>query len=488
MKTTDAAPSQPTNISANWRPTSSDQKHYPHFDAPLKLSEIRKIVNDPQKVAQNAFFPLIEYTKSWQPFRTPKSKKKPKKKIRKIRYAARRDAYIYARYRRILSPLYEKRLEKLKITEVPIAYRKIPNLNGKGKCNVDFANDVFEFISHLKNCTVITLDISKFFDSLDHQRIEKIWRSLLNVEKLPNDHLAVFNSITKYRWVDKKKAYERLGYFGKKKSKTGALIDGFLNSYKDMPKQLCKPSVFREKISGKGPVPSIINKNSNAYGIPQGTPISDLIANMYMLDFDCFLKKIATQHGGRSYRYSDDILIVLDTLDIDLANRIEDDIIKSISSFGVEIKINKNKSSIHRFKKNYKDKILCECVRGSGKNGLEYLGFRFDGQKVFLRDLTLANLRRKLTSSAYAFSSKHKKRYASKNQHELTDMFNFDLFFQKFMKVQDFDKNQSVKNWTFWTYARRASETFGSKGSPIFKQLKFFKPDTKRIIEQQLSK
>lgn len=94
MKTAGAAPSRKTLDATDWLPGVEDLKHCPHFDAPLKLSEIRKIVSDPKRVAQNAFFPLIQYEKKWQPFRTPQAKQKPKKKVRKIRYAARRDAYI----------------------------------------------------------------------------------------------------------------------------------------------------------------------------------------------------------------------------------------------------------------------------------------------------------------------------------------------------------------------------------------------------------
>lgn len=489
MKTTSAGPSR----HEDWEPNFEDQKHYPHFDAPLKLSEIKRIVNDPEIVARNAFFPLIQYEKKWQPFRTPQksaagkpSPSKPEKKSRKIRYAARRDAYIYARYRRVLSPLYEECIRSVGVDDVPIAYRKIRDANGKGKCNIEFAKDVFDLIRELKQCYVITLDISKFFESLDHSRIRRVWEGLLGLSPLPKDHEAVFKSLTSYRWVDRTEAYRRLGYFGTKTTPKGDKIEGYLRPFSDMPKQLCTPPVFREKIAGKGSEPSIIQKNENDYGIPQGTPISDLIANMYMMEFDVFIKEISALHGGKAFRYSDDILLVVQADDDLHAEKIEEKVRTSIASFGPQLFIKESKSSIHKFTIKGQTQA-CAHLKGGGKNGLEYLGFRFDGKSVYLRDSTLSNLKRKMTFAGRIKATRHKRRFSDRDAKELIDTFNFDHFFQTFMRVENFDSSLSVRNWTFWTYARRAVEAFGTRGKPIEKQLKFLKPDGRRLIEGTLS-
>lgn len=486
MKTTGAAPSRP-EASVMWELTPKDVKHYPHFDAPLKLSEIRKIVNDPVRVAQNAFFPLIQYVKSWQPFRTPKGKLRPEPKPRKIRFAARRDAYIYAKYRRILSPLYEAKLKDFGITDIPIAYRKIAGLNSKGKCNIDFAKDAFDFVAGLSHCFVVTLDISKFFESLDHSRIESIWSNLLGVNALPADHAAVFKSLTAYSWVNRTEVYERLGYFGQKQAKNGTTIQGYLKPYRKIPKQLCTPKEFREKIAGSAKFNKIIYKNNNDFGIPQGTPISDLIANMYLMEFDVFLKKIASTYNGRAFRYSDDIMLVLDVKDRNTAEDIEKEVRLEISSFGNQLIIKESKSSIHEFVSLQDGTLRCNHIKGAGKNGLEYLGFRFDGTRVFLRDSTVSNLKRKMKFAARIRAGAHKRRYSNRSTAELIDSFNFDDLFQSFMRVEEFDNSKSVKSWTFWTYARRASEHFGARGKPILKQLKFLKPDGRRIVESELS-
>jgi hypothetical protein len=43
---------------------------------------------------------------------------------------------------------------------------------------------------------------------------------------------------------------------------------------------------------------------------------------------------------------------------------------------------------------------------------------------------------------------------------------------QRYGRVADFDHTASYDTWTFWTYAKRAIETFGPLGQPIGGQLK----------------
>ncbi len=51
--------------------------------------------------------------------------------------------------------------------------------------------------------------------------------------------------------------------------------------------------------------------------------------------------------------------------------------------------------------------------------------------------------------------------------------FNYEELIKRFGKVEGFqEKKGEFRNWTFWTYAKRASEVFGDQGSPILKQLK----------------
>jgi hypothetical protein len=130
---------------------------------------------------------------------------------------------------------------------------------------------------------------------------------LLGVERLPADHFAVFKNITKYRVFDRVDAYRRLDLYGVKSfTKGGHPIEGYLVPYKEIPTQLCSPHDFRQKILGEnGQYGSLVIPNGLAHGIPQGAPISDLLANLYLIDFDVEMNALAVSLGGSYVRYSD---------------------------------------------------------------------------------------------------------------------------------------------------------------------------------------
>jgi len=183
-----------------WKPSNKNQKQYPHFDAPLSLKEMGRIANDPVCVAKNRFFPFLRYENSFRPYRP--TGKDPK--TREIRYGSRRDAAIFSRYRYGLSQLYEDYISQLGISDCVLAYRRIPVSPGSssGKCNIHHAKEAFDHIQEFDECCAITMDISRYFESLDHERTKEIWCRLLGVSSLPPDHFAVFKAITKYRVVD----------------------------------------------------------------------------------------------------------------------------------------------------------------------------------------------------------------------------------------------------------------------------------------------
>ncbi len=358
--------------------TAKDLKHYPHFDAPISLREIRRLVTDPDRVATNPFYPFFLYEESWQPYR-PTDAAKPDKKMRPIRYGARRDAYIFAFYRRKLSRLYETRLRDMGIEDSPIAYRQVlkPGRGG-GKCNIDFAKDAFDEIDRLGNCVAVALDIKGYFENLDHSRIKRLWCDLLGVEKLPQDHYAVFKNITKYRFVDQRAVYSRLSYFGLRE-RNGKKIPGFLKPFRDMPKQLCSNADFRAKICGGDPAyqPSLVQKNTLPHGVPQGAPISDLIANFYLLEFDRVMAEYARMRGGRYMRYSDDILLILPggSLEADEAINFAT---AEIRKHGPELRIKDAKTCVAQFERTLEGlrfRHLKQRPDEPAKNGFEYLVF-----------------------------------------------------------------------------------------------------------------
>lgn len=465
--------------------TAKDLKHYPHFDAPITLKEIRQLVTVPQRVATNSFYPFFLYEESWQPYRSMDAAK-PDKKTRPIRYGARRDAYIFAFYRRKLSRLYEARLREMGIENCPIAYRQVlkPGRGG-GKCNIDFAKDAFDEIDRLGDCVAVALDIKGYFENLDHKRIKNIWCDLLGVDELPPDHYAVFKNITKYRYVDQRSVYSRLGYFGMRE-RNGNMVPGFLTPYRDMPKQLCSNEDFRAKICGGDPKygPSLVQKNILLHGIPQGAPISDLIANFYMLEFDAVMAEYARARGERYMRYSDDILLILPGVNSEARAAIEF-ATAEMRKHGPELRIKDAKTCVAQFQRapgGLQFHHLKQRPDEAAKNGFEYLGFRYDGRRVYVRDSTISRFYSKVAGAAKRDGRRHVESNSAMDVGELIGSFDYPLFSQRFSKVKKSNLTSDCRSWTFYSYLKRSAEAFGLKGGRIVRQAHGFEEFMKNRV------
>ncbi len=480
--------------------SAKDLKHYPHFDRRLSLAEAEAIVSDPQRVASNKFYPFFLYHENWQPFRATVTGR-PEPKSRPIRYAARRDAYILMHYRKIVSEKYEKRLSDLGISDCPIAYRRVLKPSGGGKCNIDFAKDAFDEIKVLGDCVAIALDIRGYFENLDHAKIKEIWCDLLGVERLPADHFAVFKNVTKYHVVEQKEVYRRLGFI-EEKEVNGYPRERYTVPFREMPTQLCSPAEFREKIAS---VKGLIRPNCDAdgnlldHGVPQGAPISDLIANFYLLEFDAALNAYAKSKGGRYMRYSDDILLIVPG-DRAVGKEAEGFAVDEIQKYGEKIRIKEAKTCIVSFERKG-DFLSFKHEDGpQGKNGFEYLGFRFDGKSVYVRDSTISRLYRKVALSAKGVARGFAMANPTKNASELLADFHFSGFNERFSRVRSEDYSpegdppgsmpkkrafdrEDPKTWTFYSYLKRASETFGPEGAPILKQARNFT----KIMKERIS-
>lgn len=457
--------------------TAKDLKHYPHFDAPITLREIRHLVTDPERVAANSFYPFFLYEESWQPYRSTDAAK-PDKKTRPIRYGARRDAYIFAFYRRKLSRLYEVRLRDMEIEDCPIAYRQVlkPGRGG-GKCNIDFAKDAFDEIDRLGDCVAVALDIKGYFENLDHGRIKRIWCDLLGVEKLPPDHYAVYKNITKYRYVDQRAVYSCLGYFGPRE-RNGQTVPGFLLPFRDMPKQLCSNADFRAKICGGDPKhqPSLVQKNTLPHGVPQGAPISDLIANFYLLEFDRVMADYARVRGGQYKRYSDDILLILPGGSPEARAAI-DFATAEVRKHGPELRIKDAKTCVAQFERmpdGLRFQHLQQHPNEPAKNGFEYLGFRYDGRRVYVRDSTISRFYGKVAGASKRDARRHVESNPAMDAGELIGSFDFPLFSQRFSKVKKTNLTSDYRSWTFYSYLKRSAGAFGPKGDRILRQARGF--------------
>ena len=64
---------------------------------------------------------------------------------------------------------------------------------------------------------------------------------------------------------------------------------------------------FRDKVRKN----ALIISNKANFGIPQGSPISALLSNIYMLNFDIEMKDYVATLGGEYFRYCDDMLFIV---------------------------------------------------------------------------------------------------------------------------------------------------------------------------------
>jgi hypothetical protein len=304
-------------------------KRYPHIGFPLKSSDrykwIENYVTNPAEVAKHSFLPFIHKTSLVKKFRKEYSSedgaidekfrvgdkviRKATEKKRELFYASHLDSLIYNYYAHLLSDKYEQKIRECNLNDVVNAYRSVPvnpkKEDGPNKCNIDFANDVFKYIIDYKEeeFAVIAFDISSFFDNLNHKLLREIWTEVITGDKLGRlspDHFNVYKNITRFSHVDivdifeefKDKIYtQKTNKLGEKLERKQKKIEKIKFLRNQNAIAFCTEKEFF-KVKGKLLQPSKTRRDKlgndiyRDFGIPQGSPISSVLANVYLLHFD----------------------------------------------------------------------------------------------------------------------------------------------------------------------------------------------------------
>lgn len=342
---------------------------YAHFDPRISLSQCWKDVSSPEKVATYAFMPFIHYTKT---IRKVKDGKKQDPKKREIFYAAHKDTWIYRYYAYLLNERYNQRVKQDGIHAVAVAYRN--NLSGKN--NIDFANEAFQFIKACSSCCVMIGDFSNFFDNLNHCYLKNQLCNLLGVSQLPDDYYAIFKNVTRFSYVEMD---DLLEYHGLEKNRSGQ------NQLNQMDTVLDKMELRSWKKFNK-------NKNlSESKGVPQGSPISAVLANVYMLEVDKQIYEYVLSFNGFYMRYSDDFIVIIPNVIPEQFRKHYKTIYEYVTAAGgIELKQEKTKVFF------YQNGTVQNCIscivdeQKNGKNTIDFLGFSFDGKNVRLREKTIS--------------------------------------------------------------------------------------------------
>ena len=510
-------------------------KFYKHFDAPLKLrkkvldsetgkkkynqiqeriDEISKYVENPQNIISRSFFPFIGFTieerRSSKLSGLDKNGKGSIIKKRPIRYASHKDSAIYAYYANLLYPLYENKLKDLDLQDVVIAYRKSKYLHTKNVNNIHLANNVFNHIKKLNNsCVALAFDIKSFYDNIDHKKLKEEWIKILGKEtfdgKLPEDHYKIYKTLTDYCYIQRKaiEIYLNCGApevlhticercktpskykMGHQIFKNMQEFHKFKMWYERNP-EIKLWDLSDEELQHKDDILSS-NRTFNfnvgilaeePYGIPQGSALSALLANIYMIPFDLEMKKYAQSMNALYRRYSDDIIFVCDKKYEEIATE----------EIPLKIKERGNHLIIHKIdKKDKNSKSKCYDFTSSDikKRPLQYLGLEFDGDNIKIRGSSLAKYLRKskrgITAMRVSVQNKILSLW-SKDE-------NIDKILSKVYRKTLYRRYTHLGGRNFLSYAYRAFKQ--TKCKLIKKQLKGHFNRIKRLIfeaDQELTK
>lgn len=355
-------------------------RRYVHFDEPLGLQKAEKLVTDSIAVATHGFWPLIRFGVETVKIRQNKTTGEisTKEKLREISYAAHSDSQIFSYYCQLLSELYEQKIAESELGESVLAFRSL------GKNNIHFAKRAFDTIKGMGECTALAFDVTKFFDTLSHSLLKQRWKDLLGVAELPSDHYAVFKAVTKFSSVDRDKAF-------------AALSISVHNPRSGGRRRLCTPSEYRGLIRGG----KLIETNSKGIGIPQGTAISALLSNLYMLEFDSAALKFVRDLGGTYMRYCDDMLFLMP---LGMQEVTELFVLEELKK--LQININVDKTDVCNF--------VTKDGRQTSDHPLQYLGFMYDGERAVIRSAAFAKfsnrMKRGVALAKKTMSSKNKLR------------------------------------------------------------------------------
>lgn len=533
------------------KPEWMKAKGYLHLTPSLLIqthwTKYKSKIETPDFIKSYAFYPLIHAVikerkfkkgdsqkhkntlRSHSHVRTDNDKVEKSTKERPLHYASHFDALIYSYYASLLNEKYEAELQKNEsLDKAVIAYRKIKITpeEDKGKSTIHFAKEVFDEIEQRAQVHgevgVLAFDIKSFFSSLSHTYLKQKWIDLVGENEFERHHFNIFKSCTNFNYVlldDLRKcsnSTKRLGYDESKLAKIRREngYKCFFESNEDFRMHIKegKLRIYKNPFYNKHKKESI--------GIPQGLPLSAVLANLYLIDFDKWIiDNIVSKYNAFYRRYSDDLIIICSPDKIDFINTEINRLIKNY-----ELKISEQKTE--RFIFNYKQYSKTDAVRLSCtkllNDGTEvhnthmtYLGFEFRGYNTTIKATNLAKYYRRIISvikrrSRRAYNAQRKdpslplaiylnqvkqlinkpikSKDSDRNELKQSKRGNYQLI-QKpngNYKIEKFERKIKSKNSNYYGYVEKCSKIFGS--DVFLQQIRKRKKITYQAMKKHLSK
>jgi RNA-directed DNA polymerase len=391
-----------TKITKDGRKTRKyHKKGYTHFDNriwfPTAIPQLKRIISNPDKVAKHDFFPFLKMIVKTPRYKYQEDTKEYALEVkpRPISYAAHRDSLILGFYSFALTKKYEAYIKDNGFGESILAYR-----SDLGESNIQFAKKAFDEVRRRKECVAIALDITGYFDNIDHKILKESWQEVIGVN-LPPDQYKIYKTLTRYNYVNKHNFLKHFGITRKRDHIEPANLLELIGEYGDTTAM--KMNLVRES--------DLVVTNNKVVkgrykGIPQGSAISALLSNIYLLEYDRMMYKMSGELRFYYRRYCDDIILICDPSE---AKAIREIAIKQIQDKFM-LKINEKKEEIIAFKVSRNGKI-----RGFNQKKIEsglkhddrvdeqkfykplqYLGFEFNGQDIHIRSTSLSRYFRKM--------------------------------------------------------------------------------------------
>jgi hypothetical protein len=503
-------------------------------------------IETPDFIAKYAFYPLIHATIKERKYKKPDPKKhegtnrshshkrrdngriEKSAKERPLHYSSHFDALIYAYYASVLNDKYENELKKdIDLDNAVIAYRKIKieGAGDKGKSTIHFAKEVFDEIRNRATAQneigVLAFDIKSFFSSLNHTFLKKKWIELVGQDEFAKHHFNVFKACTQFNYIllndlrhrQKRNSFEE-SKLAKIRRENGHRC--FFESNAD----------FRQAIKGgslriyKNPFFAKTQNGKVNVGIPQGLPLSAVLANLYLIDFD---KRIVDTFvkGEKCFyrRYSDDLILICE---VDQMARVNHAIDAMIRDFGLEISKHKTEKFIFSYNSfNDTDAVRLSCTKVMSEEDVKrnshmtYLGFEFRGYNTTIKSTNLSKYYRRIISIV---KRRAKRAYLAKKKDPSVPLAIYinqiKKLINKPIKIKDSDKTETKqfmrggynlvpkengtfkvvkferigkpKNSNYYSYVQRCSNIFNDK---IFlKQIRKRKKITYKAIKRHLDK
>lgn len=322
-----------------------------------------------------------------------------KNKIRPICFASHIDSLILGYYAFALTKKYETYIEEKGFNECVLAYRS----NFGGKCNIQFSKEVFDYIKQKQICTAVALDIKGYFDHIDHKRLKEAWKEVLG-GPIPDDQFKIYKALTQYSYVNEGSIIRKYNIDLRKLRREGKMPSSFLDIIEGE-----KPFEKFEKLRKDNLI--VVNnkpdkKTNRLRGIPQGSSISALMSNVYLIFFDELMYKKSVEEGFLYRRYCDDIMIVCEPnraeeLKHFAINKISEELLiiqdKKVETTDFFLNSKGNLRAFNR--KKIKELNLVRIPARDEKRvykALQYLGFEFDGQNIRIRSSSLSRYFRKM--------------------------------------------------------------------------------------------